>query len=289
MPIRYVIYNPLAGDGNCKSEAEEFTVAYDDVMLFDITKIQNYGVFFGNMESDAEVILCGGDGTLNRFVNDVKGIPIRNKVFFFALGNGNDFARDFGHEKDNEPDFCINQYLERLPTVKVNGTKRLFVNGVGYGIDGYCCEVGDLLKEKMKGNQKSTRINYTKIAVEGLLFHFKPRNAVVTIDGKRYTYKKVWIAPTMNGRYYGGGMMPTPGQNRLKEDQSLSLMVMHGAGRLKTLLMFPSIFKGEHIKYQKHVSIHEGKQITVEFDCPTPLQIDGETVLNVRKYEASVC
>ncbi len=289
MSIRYVIYNPFAGNGNCRSDAEALTAAYDDVLLFDITKIRNYKVFFGNMEPDAEVILCGGDGTLHRFVNNMNGIPLRNKVFVFALGSGNDFVHDLGHEKNDEPDFCINRYLERLPTVKVNGDESLFLNGIGFGIDGYCCEAVDQLKAKMRQNQKNAPINCTKIAAKGLLFHFKPRNAVVTVDGKRYTYKKVWIAPTMNGRYYGGGMMPTPGQNRLKEDGSLSLMVLHGAGRLKTLLMFPSIFKGEHIKYQKYVSIHEGKQITVEFDCPAPLQIDGETVLNVRKYEASAC
>ena len=34
------------------------------------------------------------------------------------------------------------------------------------------------------------------------------------------------------------------------------------------------------------VAIHTGKEITVEFDRPTPLQIDGETVLDVTKYAA---
>ena len=27
---------------------------------------------------------------------------------------------------------------------------------------------------------------------------------------KEYAYKKVWIAPTMHGKFYGGGMIPTP-------------------------------------------------------------------------------
>ena len=47
-----------------------------------------------------------------------------------------------------------------------------------------------------------------------------------------------------------------------------------------------SVFKGEHVKRKKHVSVLTGKEITVRFDRPTPLQIDGETHLNVTEYSA---
>jgi len=104
------------------------------------------------------------------------------------------------------------------------------------------------------------------------------------VDGKEYTYKKVWIAPTMHGRCYGGGMIPTPQQDRSSGE--LSLMLFHGAGRLRTLCAFPGIFKGTHIQHKKMVTILTGKEIRVEFDCPTPLQIDGETILDVTCYKA---
>lgn len=63
---------------------------------------------------------------------------------------------------------------------------------------------------------------YTAIAINGLLFHYKPINAVVTVDGETHTYHHVWLAPTMNGHYYGGGMMPTPAQRRLNPDGTIS-------------------------------------------------------------------
>ena len=130
--------------------------------------------------------------------------------------------------------------------------------------------------------------NYTAIAIKGLLFRFKPRNAVITVDGEERTYDKVWLAPTMVGRHYGGGMMPTPNQERCGSDKKLSLMVFHGSSKLKTLMIFPSIFKGEHVKKTKYVEVIEGKNITVRFDAPTALQIDGETILDVCEYTASV-
>ncbi len=52
----------------------------------------------------------------------------------------------------------------------------------------------------------------------------------------------------------------------------------------KTLAVFPSIFKGEHIRHKEMVDIMVGKEIEVIFDQPTALQIDGETILNVSSY-----
>ena len=201
-------------------------------------------------------------------------------MYYFAAGSGNDFAHDLGKAKDDAP-FVITEYLKDLPTVTVKGKAYKFLNGVGYGIDGYCCEVGDKQRET-----SDKPVNYTAIAIKGLLFHFKPCNAKITVDGVEHTYNKVWLAPTMNGRFYGGGMMPTPDQDRLGKDKTVSCMVFYGSGKLKTLAVFPSIFKGEHVKHKEMIEILTGHDIKVEFDQPTALQIDGETILGVTEYEA---
>ena len=277
----HLIYNPLSGNGKSREQVSEIESVFEDKVIWDITRITDYSEFFSNISDDDKIVICGGDGTLNRFVNATKNLNIKNNIYFYSVGTGNDFSRDLGKEKAAEPDFCIDEYIRNLPVVTVNGTEQLFINGVGFGIDGYCCEVGDELKKK-----SDKPVNYTGIAIKGLLFFFKPVTATVTVDGEKFTYKKVWIAPTMNGRFYGGGMMCAPDQNRLNEDGKLSLVLMYGAGRLRTLCVFPSIFKGEHIKQKKMVAVHTGHDITVEFDRPTALQIDGETYLNVTKYRA---
>lgn len=179
--------------------------------------------------------------------------------------------------KTAEKPIPIKEYLINLPTVAVNGKTYRFLNGVGYGIDGYCCEVGDEMRKK-----SDKPVNYTMIAIKGLLFHYKPTNAKITVDGKVHLYKKVWLAPAMFGRYYGGGMMPTPGQTR--NDDTISTLVFYGSGKLKTLMIFPSIFTGKHVAHKESVDILTGKEITVEFDSPRAIQIDGETILGVTSY-----
>ena len=278
----YVIYNPLAGKGTAEEDAQLLQMVFDeDLEYYDMTRITNYAAFLSGLAHDDYLVVVGGDGTLNRFVNDTNGIEITQEILYFAAGNGNDFSREIG--ATGHP-VTITHYLKHLPCVEVKGKTYRFINGVGFGIDGYCCQVGDELR-KIPGK----KINYTGIAIKGLLFYFSARNARITVDGKAYTYKKVWIAPTMHGKYYGGGMIPTPKQDRFSGD--LSLMLFHGSGRLRTLCVFPSIFKGEHVKHKNMVALHTGKEITVEFDRPTPLQIDGETILDVTKYtaKAAVC
>ena len=275
----YVIYNPKAGNGRSEENAKLLPLVLDEgLQYYDMTRITNYAAFLGGMEQEDYLVIVGGDGTLNRFVNDTAGIDIPQEILYFPGGTGNDFAKDLGKDGWGKP-FSITKYIKNLPSVEVKGKTYRFINGVGFGIDGYCCQIGDELK-KIPGK----RVNYTAIAINGLLFQFSARNAKVTVDGKEYAYEKVWIAPTMHGKYYGGGMIPTPEQNRTSD--ALSVMLFHGAGRLRTLCVFPGIFKGEHIKHTKMVAIHTGHEITVEFDRPTPLQIDGETILDVTSYTA---
>ena len=274
----YVLYNPLAGKGDYAEKIEKLTAPYSDTcVLVNLTELNDYGSFVAGLEKDDEIVLCGGDGTINRFVNDTEGIEIENEILYYPTGTGNDFVRDLKDE-DVTKAFSIKKYIKDLPTVEVNGKTYRFLNGVGFGIDGYCCEVGD--KKKAKGKRK---INYTMIAICGLLFKYKPTSAVVTVDGVRHEYKKAWIAPTMNGRFYGGGMMATPDQDRLAHD-GVTAMLFHDSGKLKTLWVFKSIFNGGHVKHPEMVTQLKGREITVEFSEPRSVQVDGETILNVKTY-----
>ena len=277
--MNYLLFNPLSGEGESLVYAKEFCErSADECKVMNLTEMEDFHSFFAALLPQDTVYLFGGDGTLNRFVNAISDIEVKNEVYYYPAGTGNDFCVDVGMAESKEP-FLINEYIKNLPTVTVNGKDYRFINGVGYGIDGYCCEVGDKLKSENK------KPNYTSIAIKGLLFHFKPVNATVTVDNESYSFKKVWIAPTMFGRHYGGGMIPTPDQKR--DDGKLSLMIFHGSGKLKTLMIFPSIFKGEHVKKTKNVTVMKGEEITVSFDRPTPLQIDGETILGVTEYKAT--
>ncbi len=278
--MQYVIYNPLANNKTGLASAKAYLDGKIDgeVEYKDVTEIADLGAFVGGLTEADRIVLAGGDGTINKFINSLSSSP-ECAIDYVATGSGNDFKKDIEMRGESGEFIRLNDYIEGLPTVTVNGETYKFINGVGYGIDGYCCEKGDELKAK-----SDKPVNYAGIAVKGLLFHFKPRKATVTVDGKEQTFTKVWLAPTMKGKFYGGGMMVAPEQDRSASDKQVSVVVWHGTGKLTTLMRFPKIFKGEHVKYEKMISICKGHEITVAFDKPTALQIDGETVLGVTEY-----
>lgn len=277
MSKTYVLYNPLANNGRSREDTDKLVSTLDgEYVLCDMTK----GYDLSKMDESDALIICGGDGTLNRFINELDFAKVKGDILYYANGSGNDFARDIGLERGDRP-VSIKKYLVDLPSVEVKGRMYKFLNGVGYGIDGYCCEEGDRLRA-IPGK----KVDYTAIAIKGLLGAYKAKDARVIVDGVEHTYKRVWIAPTMHGKHYGGGMIPTPAQDRSNESGKLSLMVWHNSGKLATLMAFPSIFKGEHTKNTKMIEILEGYEITVEFSAPSPLQIDGETVVGVSSYTA---
>ena len=282
--MKYLLVNKKTNNSNCAEKLNELrnslTEEFKEIDVMD--EGFTHAEFIKGLKDDDEVVICGGDGTLNYFINHVDCDNIKQNIYIYPTGTGNDFLADLGKKDTKEP-VLINEYIKNLPTVTIDGKSSKFINGIGYGIDGYCCEVADKQREK-KPNKP---INYSSIAIKGLLFHYKKRIATITIDGETYVYKKVWLAPTMKGRYYGGGMIIAPSQDRLKSED-LSVVIYKTRSKIRALMIFPSIFKGEHIKKKKVVNILHGKDIEVSFNIPCALQIDGETVLNVKSYKVTL-
>lgn len=281
----YILYNSKADNSHGYERAKEVEplLKDKDIKYVDMLKDFDYPKFWGSINAEDQIVIAGGDGTLNYLVNHLSDEEIKKvRIDYFPTGTGNDFAADLG-KKAGELLEDIRKYLINLPTATVKDKEYKFLNGIGYGIDGYCCEVGDELRLK-----STKKINYTSIAIKGLLFKFKPVTATVTIDGETKTYEKVWLTPCMNGRMYGGGMIPTPKQDRLEEPKTLSVMVYKTKSKLKALMVFPKIFEGKHIEQEKVVTILTGKDVHISFDRPCALQVDGETITNVIEYSARV-
>lgn len=276
--------NPLANNHKGEEATEEAKLLFDakTVKIVDVRHLTDVPSFINHLSQEDKIVVAGGDGTVSRFINAVYDLKMSQQVWLYPCGSGNDFRNDI---KDRYPSdtklYPLNEYMKDLPEVVVNGVYRRFINGVGFGIDGYVCEQGDIHREK------STKpINYTKIALKGLLYAYKPAKATVTVDGETHTFKKVILAPCMMGRYYGGGMMVAPMQDRSNAEKKVSCVVWHGS-RLNTLLRITSVYTGKHPKYKKFFDVFQGHSVKVVFEKPCALQVDGETFRNVSSYSVT--
>lgn len=278
-----VLYNPHSGDGKGLKIAKEIELFMDGNNTYtyhDLTIIDSLDSFLNSLSDTVQIILTGGDGTLNTFINKIDN-NVTKKVYFYASGSGNDFARDIGYKKRTKP-ILINDYIQNLPTANIKGKIYKFINCIGSGMDGYCC--GEV--ERLRALSKK-RANYLYAAIKALVYAYKPCTAFVNVDGKDYTFKNTWLVPTMNGRFFGGGFMAAPKQDRLNSEHSLSVVAMHSKNILKIIIAFLLILKGKHTIMKSMITVIEGHKISVKLDKSATLQIDGETIPDVIEYTIS--
>ena len=278
----YVLFNPLADNGKCTEHVKNLDTVITDgkISYVNLLNMGSYYDFFSSIDENDAIIVIGGDGTINRFVNDTRGLDIKQQVLYFAGGSGNDFLHDIGKSKGESP-FDLRKYITDLPTVEVKGKEYVFINGVGVGIDGYVCN--GVVKFKENSDKP---VSYTGIALKSILFEYKPCGATITIDGVTKRYEKVWLCPTMHGRFCGGGMMLAPPQNRFNSEGHLTIAVAHSLSIPRLLSIFPSVFKGEQLKHKNYYECLHGHEIHVVLDRPYPFQIDGDVILDVKEYTA---
>lgn len=276
--MNYILYNPKANNENNDlniihgaEKLESLGVSKINLLELDVAE------FCAKLTEKDRVLVCGGDGTLHHFANNAYGLEFPCPVCAMRSGTGNDFLNDIG-QLDSEKQIDIRKYLKDLPLVTVNGESRRFINGAGLGVDGAVCRG----VEEYKKSHPNKKANYTVIALKELGYKYKRPSAKVTVDGVEHEYTDVWAVSTMKGKFYGGGMMIAPAQNR--ESGKVSVMAMHSGSRVKTLAVFTKVKKGEHVKHTEMIDIFEGYDVRIEFDAPCDLQIDGEVVTDVMGY-----
>lgn len=279
--MNYILYNPKSNNENNDLNIIHGAQKLEDIGVCKINWLElDVAEFCRSLKPDDRVMICGGDGTLHYFANNTYNFDFPCPVYALRSGTGNDFLNDIG-QTDNENLIDIREHLKNLPEVTVNGERRRFINGVGLGIDGRVCV--EVEKAKARTNKK---VSYTPISLRLLACDYKRPDGRVTVDGVTYEYQRIWMAGTMKGRYFGGGMMVAPQQDRT--NGKISVMMMHGGSRLKTLGVFTKIFKGNHVKHKEMIDIFEGYDIEVEFYTPSDMQIDGETVRDVVRYSVHI-
>ena len=153
----YVIYNKKSNNNNGATGAFKIKEIWTqkELVYKEVNEFSTYRELFDSISPEDEVVLCGGDGTLNFLVNEIDCDAVENRIYYYPTGSGNDFWTDLGKSTGDGP-VLINDYIVKLPTVIVNGMRKKFINGIGYGIDGYCCEEGDRSAQRASESRSTT-------------------------------------------------------------------------------------------------------------------------------------
>lgn len=199
--------------------------------------------------------MYGGDGTLNRILNNIIGT--KNIIGIIPLGTGNDFSRSI--KIQNKKTF------EKVDIAKINN--KYFINIACFGIDADIGNNKKIIKSKLipKSQKYNISIFYTFLKFKNKKMKFKSKE-------KNEKGKFVTIA-IANGMYYGGGYLIAP--NSKYNDGLLDIYYVKDLKKIQIPPIILKLKKGTHI-HSKHVSHFKTNKITLEFEENTICNIDGE-------------
>lgn len=272
------IINPIAGGGRAKNLIslieEKMLEEKREYEIIQTTKPKE-AISIVESSSYNTLIAVGGDGTVNEVA---KGIIQRGWGVLGIIpgGTGNDMCKSLGLSMD--PDQAIktvlNGSIKEMDIGLANG--KCFLNISSVGFDAEVVRNTDKIKTKIKG-----RTAYI-LGVLITLITYRLKTAYLEIDNKVVNRKMLLLA-VGNGRYYGGGMKILP-QARI-DDGYLHVCLVKDINNLKSLLLFPSIFKGNHLKYTKYVEIYKAKTIKIKTPGEIFLNLDGDLILTENQVE----
>lgn len=275
----YILYNPSSSDGKINKKIDKL---FDDLSKIDecyklnLLEITGKEVIFLKSLSNEDVIyLCGGDGTLNHFLNSVGEEEFDCQILFYSCGSGNDFKRDF--KKDKYVDLAGTR--QNIPKCYINGNEKYyFANGIGIGIDAVVC------RSKNQYSFAGTKKTFFGITLSSFK-KFRPYSLDVVIDGEELHFDNVWLAVCNNGKYVGGGMKFSP--DAVRDDGIFDAVIVHDLPRWKITLLFPLIYFGWHT-HIKGIEIYKCKSFKAIPDGCTIFQMDGETLDYAREIKVEL-
>jgi diacylglycerol kinase family enzyme len=266
-----ILYNPKSKNSRANVQTHRLIKKYKKekkpFRLKSIIKVDDIASYLDDRKHYDNIILLGGDGTINQLVNNLQDYQMTQEIYLKKNGSGNDFLRSLKNN-DTNPQVIMQNTLDGADT-------HYFINGTGIGLDGLVIDYVDKAKNKGK-------LSYFISSFKAMM-NFVPEPLDVEIDGEHHHFEKAYSLIINNGRFVGGGMEMTKHANLT--DDSLDLLVIHSIRKAFLLVIFSTVYLGLHTKFKKYVFYRKCKHVKGTFTTPQISQSDGEKHLDVTSVE----
>lgn len=240
--------------------------------------------FSKDKSSDLNLIILGGDGTINEALQGVSDFS-RTRIGYVPTGSSNDLARDLKLPKD--PKECIKNiinckepYHMDLGVLTYNHTssdvfnKRFFDVSSGIGFDAAVCEEVSHAPLKAFLNKIGLgKLVYLIVALK-LIFTTSIIGAEITIDNQEpFVLENFLFATFMIHKYEGGGFKFCPDADC--SDGILDMCCVSNISKLTFLRTLPKALKGKHTNVTG-IDIKKAETISIKTSVPCWVHTDGE-------------
>lgn len=218
-------------------------------------------------DDDVCVYGIGGDGTAFEILN---GINEGVAMAVIPNGTGNDYFKMIKYTAQSVEETLLATIEGRSVKVDYGMANDVrYLNSSSMGLD---ADV-NLLANKIGSKYPIPRSLVYIVAA--LITVIKPHPIIIkmTLDDQVLTSKALLIA-VMNGKFYGGGFLPTPEADI--QDGMLDVCVVKDMRLKRILKLLPQYFKGKHVGLPE-VDFYRSTNVTLITDNPVLYGCDGET------------
>jgi len=223
------------------------------------------------------VVAVGGDGTLLEVVNGLwwESRGPQPSVGVVPFGTGCDYVRSFDLGQTLR-DKVITALGEAALTVSVGHARlqgldgqprqRIFVNVLGLGFDARVIAGFRQQRRRLPGK---TAYFLSGLKELGRLTHHRITGS---LNGRRLETEAAVVVLGL-GRYFGGGMMITPGAS--PQAGHFQVVLGQKLSRLELLTLLPRLYFGKHLDHPRVTADYAG-HIMIKADPPAYVEAEGE-------------
>jgi len=219
-------------------------------------------------DSFSDLIIIGGDGTINESIN---GLNFDIPVSIIPAGTGDDFVKmvDLGKSLDEQIETAV--YGQPKPIDLGICNDRKFINGIGIGFDGQIVE--DMISKRVPLLKGHAAYYYHVLRILGGYREKKFSYQIGDIS-----YKKELILLTIgNGSTFGGGFKLMP--NAKLDDGLLEICEIGKLSGFRRFLNIHKLSNGTHGKLSV-VNHYQSTRVTIDANPLLFAHIDGERLGN---------
>ena len=284
----HIIINPETASGHGIQAWKELKSLVDaegmDYKLYISSERNEFGKIISKLTSrlsgsdHADIIIIGGDGSMNEAVNAIKDFG-RTRIAFLSKGSANDLSRALcnGKTKAEIIKDISDGKIKRSVDIGVmqSGDKKILFNiSSGIGFDAEICEKANRISLKRFLNRiRLGKLIYIITAI-GLIIKNNRFLCRITYDGStERVYEKCLFAVAMNTEFEGGGFKFCP--DAVNTDGKLDLCIADGISSLRFFALFPKAYRARHAG-KRGISIERAGTVRIRTEAPVWIHTDGE-------------
>ncbi len=264
----FFIVNPHSGNKKKTRVVKKINTELDSHIfephIIQTETLKELSSTLGTIKKDKNniVVAVGGDGTINRIVNEIVDTGISFGII--PRGSGNGLARELKIPQTISGAIrVLNQsYSRKIDVIQLNNLFSVNVSGVGFDA---------IIAKKFSELEHRGFKNYLKITAREIT-KIKPENYKMLIDGNKLN-PEVYLISFANSRQWGNNAYIAP---KAKIDDGLiDVVMLHPFPLLPAPMLVAGLFT-KTLKNSRYLDTIKAKEIVIQKEGEIFAHIDGE-------------